>query len=505
MLSGVPGASHIRWTAFGQIRRDFGFWRTMSAGIHADADSFSISGLRFTGPRAARTYVANDALVTVCGRSSTERRRRFSIRDSELTLSGAYAIHTQFVSDLRIDNNWIHDCGYIAVELCSCDNGHVQRNRIRSIGPGSNANMYGIVMDHDSTAYASDPNAGTKRATNPFCERCVIFDNEVEDVAWEGIDMHGGYENQVIHNRVYDTLMGISCGSGSGSASGFAGYGNVVAYNLVDARKPNGTAGTPGRANAHYGINANGGRRASNDGVKVVGNTLIQKGRPSDNSLGAIQVTFCTNAQVSGNSLSQWGGVGVLCNEGSENVAITDNQFLELAALTDNSAIAVHTSATSLPGLVVSRNSLSANGGAAARVGFSGARLRTRPRLSDNEFGVATAARHVLPATGFLVGNDGPVVIALTPGQPLSVAEARGAPHVVLLVPASAPIRVSAIEGAVDGQAVEIVNTGEAPVTFARERAVLGEQGVWVGSQYDTLVLRLLGANWHAIPRSSNR
>lgn len=516
-LLGVPGASHLRWSRFTTFSRSAGFFRSVDAGIVADVDGLSVRGLKLTGPRAPNTYHARDALISMAGDSSRNRRQRLTILDCELSLSGAYAIQAQWVSRVVVERCFIHDCGYVGIELMSCDNGHVQHNAVRTIQPGTNGNMYGIVLDHDSSAYDRvDP--GTKNSPNLFCERCVVFDNEVEDIDWEGIDMHGGYENHVIHNRVYDTRMGISCGSGSGAASRYAGFGNVVAFNLIDGRTssalPGATSRTGRRTNNHYGINANGGALVRNDNVKIICNTLIQKGRPGDASIGAIQLSYCTNAQVFGNTLQQWGGVGIKFDDGTENIDVSDNQFLELVDPADNVATCIRATGTTSPAvLIVSRNRMSANGGTAGRVGFSGVGLRFPPRLSDNEFGAASVTRLMLPAPGFQVGTDGAVIIAADAGDRTpAIGAARGAPSVVLVVSPTRPYEITDIvdtagprpRPAAEGTRVEIINAGRAIVTLGRQNAVLAGGEPWVGSPNHTLVLRRVGARWYELSRSAN-
>lgn len=503
-IIGIPGKSGISWSSFVTFSRAFGFVAEMRGGIVADHDNFLIEGVTLTGPRSTNTYHENEALISSVGTSSSQRRQQFTVKRCELSRSGAYGIYTQWVSRPVVeDSNYIHDVGYNGCAFLSCDNIRFTGNRVSTVTPGSNANMYGVTIDHDSSNYSSDVSAGTKFAANPFSERAFVAFNEVEDVNWEGIDCHGGYEIQIVHNRVFNTKFGISCPSGSGSAASFAGYNNVVAFNVVDARTSSGTRS--GRENVGYGINVSGGAstQTRHQNIRVVGNTLINKGVVADNASAAILAQFTRGLLVDGNVVQKWGGVGVGITS-AENVTITNNQFLELSVATDAVGTCIFTS-TALPNeAIVHGNSLSTNGGTAARIGFSGAAATSRPWLSDNNFLAATVNEYALAAPGFVNGSAVAAIVNSSDGSTTPTLGGCRAPHVLMYCPSTASFTISNIVGGYEGQMVTLVNTGNNTILFSRANAVLKDGAIWDSNTNDSLTLRKGASSWIELSRSSN-
>lgn len=503
-ILGVPNKSVISWSSFGTFARSFGFSATINGGIVADMDNTHIEGLVLTGPRAANTYTASDALISSVGSSSASRVENISVRRCELSRSGAYGIYTQWLSRVVVeDSNYIHDVGYNGCAFLSCDNVRFVGNNVKTVQPGTSGNMYGVSIDHDSSGYSSDASAGSKFQANPFTERAYVAFNEIEDVNWEGIDCHGAYEVQIVHNRVFNTKYGISCPGGSGSASSFAGYNNIVAFNVVDGRKSDGSVS--GRENTGYGINVGGGLSTTtrHQNIRVIGNTLINKGPVADNASAVILAEYTRGLLVDGNILQKWGGVGIGIGN-AENVVIANNQFLELSIATDSVAAAIFTSVALPTQLVVTGNSMSSNGGTAGRTGLNAASLTSRPMLGNNDFRVATVAATSLPAEGFQNGADAPAILVVSTASTIPTLAGITTPHVVIKCTQASNFTFTNIVGAVEGQLVTIMQTVNNNLGLTRDNAVLGSGAEWTGGQYDTISLRFLSPLWYEVGRAVN-
>lgn len=264
-----------------------------------------------SGPSVA-TYVGAERAIQCLGTSTSERRHGLRVSGIEIKDFGSDGVYCQFVNDIVVDNCRIHNLGYAAAQFLSCDNGRYTNNTIYTITPGASANMYGLAITHDSANYDDDPYATTngKLAAHPFSRGWFIAFNEVYDIAWEGLDCHGGYEVQIVHNRVYATKYGIAVPSSSGDATAFAGYNNIVAHNIVDGRNRDGTAS--GRENTGYGINLNGGSTVNQRRILCEGNILYGKGILTNDSSGAIQALWCDNLLIGSNVIDMWGGAAIL-------------------------------------------------------------------------------------------------------------------------------------------------------------------------------------------------
>lgn len=498
---GVQGASRLRWKAFGAFLRAFGFSTTMNGGIVADVDNFQIEGIKLSGPRAANTYAEKDALLSVVGLSSATRRQGLRVWNCEFTNSGAYGVYAQFTDGVDVDRNYIHEVGLCAIQCLSCSFGRITNNRVKTIRPGTSGDMYCISLSHDSSGYNADPNAGTKNAMNPFCASFDVAYNWCEDCAWTGIDAHGCYETKMVFNRVYNTRFAIACSSSSGDAAAYAGYGNLVGWNICDARTPAGAVS--GRERTGHGININGGTKARSELCQVRGNLITAHGEESNGNSGSIIAVYTTAAVIAGNTIRLWGGPGINITE-AQDVAVDDNVFLEAGNPADTSRFAIYSGTVGAQTIKATGNRVSANGGTAASAGFRAAAVTTRPRLSDNEFSAATSG-WILPQNGFLVGGDSTNVVVATSGDATpSLAGAASGEHLILEVPAASAFTITQLVGARQYQRVTVVNTGAFAVTFTRANSVLAGAVDWIGHKYDTLTLVLIGANWHEICRSEN-
>lgn len=476
---------------------------TLGSGIKAitiSANNFTIEGGALQGP-ASGVYVANENAIHMIGTSTSVRKEGLTIRNCEIYNFGAYAIYAQFVNKISIVHNDIHDCGFSAATFLSCDNGSYLYNKIKTITPGVATNAYGLSLTHDSTGYSSDPNAGTKSATHPFCSGWSVQGNEVEDIGWEGLDCHGGYEVSIIGNRVYDTLYGISAPSSSGDAANYAGNSNIVAYNTVDGRNRDGS--TSGRENTGYGINLNGGSTVNTFRTVCIGNILSYKGVISTAAAGAIQAAYCSTVVISNNIIHRWGSQAVYV--GGSSALISGNYFGGMASSGDTIGYCIGSDFGTSNHLTITGNTHDAGGANLANAGVRLASLTT-PILyaSGNDFNSAAAP---LDGTSYTWtgGQWGNLVSATTGDTSPSVKGLLG--HVVglLLVPATSIYTITNLDDGKEGQMITIVNTGTQAVTIDRSNCNLFGSANQVLQPKYSITLTKIGNLWYQnAPISTN-
>jgi hypothetical protein len=447
-------------------------FNTLGSGVKAitiNANNFAVRGGAIQGPAAA-VYVGNENGLHMIGTSTSVRKTGLTVVGTEISQFGAHGIYAQFVDNINIQSCNIHDCGYAGAMFLSCNHGVFSNNSVITIAPGVTSNMYGISLTHDSTDYDTDPNAGTKEATNPFCWDWYVAGNHIEDIDWEGIDTHGGYEIRVIGNVVYNTYGGIAVTGSSGDAIDYAGWSNVVADNVVDARNSDGT--TSGRENTNYGININGAATVTQKRVTCTGNVVLYKGIGSNANSGAIQAVDAEEVVISDNCIDEWQGSAVLLT--NAGAIASDNFIGARSSASDTLGICFSDQGPTANKVILTDNLHDPSAGIAALFGFSQIVGSTaRPVLTGNNFAAAATAAFNLSATGFCLGTDvAPIITDAGSGTDLDISALNGANGVVQLNNAS-PRTINTFTGATVGQRVLFVNIGAGTQTITRSQAAL--------------------------------
>ncbi len=495
--------SQLYWSTLGATT--LGSAGAGTAGVRADANYFWLDHLSLEGPSSG-VYVSNEALVVMCGVDNSPSGRRYGLKitDCEITESGSYGIFTEFVDDIWEERNYAHDIGYAGFLHASSNHGRFVRNRVKTITPGTSFNAYGITLTHRSTDYNILPGAGTKAATYPFCWDWVIGDNYVEDVLWQGIDTHGGYEIVVRDNRVYNCTLGIAVAGGSGDATDYAGWDNQILGNLVDASNEDGTAS--GRENLGAGIETTASGTMPHRRVIVANNIVKGYGIVNATTVGAIRSYNNFPYVCANNHITSWGGFGIVVD--AKDNRVTGNVIGKLADPgTETVGAAIFCESPS-GRLTVTDNTLSAEDGTAAKTGFKYASLLTPPVISGNDFRAATVGAITPPAPGAQLGPDYPNIlrydINTTPTTIDISGFQPGIPGIIKFI-TSAPVTITNLTGAgSEGQVIILVNTTVNNVTFTRSNAQLVGSVDWVGTRHQTLVLMLMDGSWHQIGGFTN-
>lgn len=160
-------------------------------GFNLNGSNITIEDITIQGPRSTDAFSSNEYGIYCVGTNTSTRKTNIIIRNVEITKFGMSGIRFQFVNDFEITGCNIYNCGYDGIVNMSCDNGTISGNRIKSIGPGTAGNAYGIAISH----------GGGSASVDPVCKNIVIDGNQVHDVFWECIDTHGG-QNLIISNNV---------------------------------------------------------------------------------------------------------------------------------------------------------------------------------------------------------------------------------------------------------------------------------------------------------------
>lgn len=446
-------------------------WTALGVGVKAitvTGEGFMISGGALLGPSSA-SYVANENGIHMVGTSTSNRKSGLTLSNVEISNFGAYGVYAQFVDDIHVENCHFHDIGYSGSTFLSCNHGKFTNNKIKTITPGTAGDMYGVSISHDSTGYSSDPNAGTKQATHPFSWDWLVSGNHVENINWDGIDCHGGYEVRIVNNAVYATQRGIAITGSSGDAVAYAGYSNSVIGNTVDGRNADGT--TSGYENVGYAINVNGATTTTLNRILVMGNTVIYKGLGSNAAAGVIQAVRATNVVIANNIIDQWQGSAILVTLGGGSVV--GNQIGRRSSAGDTIGRCISDQGPSTYRLSVQANQHDPMTGTAALAGFSQAAGATvRPLLSGNRFNSATNP-YSLSATGFCIGDDvTPILTDTASGTDLDISAFEGFNGIAQLSNAS-PRTIDSFTGGRVGQRLLLLNTGAGTQTVSRTNAAL--------------------------------
>jgi hypothetical protein len=485
-------------------------WTVLGAATNAvtvSANNFTWTGGIVNGPSSA-VYVANERFISMIGTSTSSRKTGLKVYDTEIYNFGAYGIYTQFVDNIIIKNNYIHNCGYAGAMFVSSNHGNFESNIIKTITPGTSGNMYGVSLTHISTGYSG----GGKSATNPFCWDWYIGANHIESINWEGIDGHGGYEVIIHGNHVYATLLGISAQNGSGDATNYAGANATITNNIVDAANSDGTAS--GYENGYYGISVQGGSTVNNENVIVKGNTVISKGIVGNTNGGAILASYVSNGIFENNIIKKWNGVGINLTL-SFNCTVSNNLFLEMASADPSAGIAISLAAVTSLGesFTILGNKLTANGGTIAARGVYALSITSCPYFANNCFNGASNTDYQL-ATIFNGTNDYAAYYQVTvsnagAGETIDLAPINRYSSLVLSITSNnAASVITDLVNSYTGQKVLLLANNATAWVFNRSNAVLSASTNFTSSTVGScLVIQkrsATGSKWFEISRSNN-
>lgn len=468
-------------------------------GFTVSANNFEIRGGGIIQGPAAGAYVSEERGISMLGSSTSSRKSGLKIIGMEIKNFGSEGIYTQFVDDIYVEDNRIHDCGYAGMMYLSSNYGRAANNIVHDITPGTASNMYGISLTHITVGYNVDPNAGTKQATNPFCWGWEIDNNIVYNNAWTGIDSHGGYEVNIHDNIIYSCALGILLAKSSGDAVAYAGYSNKLINNTIDASNPNGTAS--GYENGSLsGLYVSGGSTLSHYRVIVSGNILRGYGQTDSAGAAALSATNCTDLTIANNEIINWNGIAIDITS-SADAAVNNNLIGGVTNAGTTNKICIQNAAGTSLNLHLNGNThLSSDTGHAARIGLnlSGS---TTPIVfyGLNNFSQCTVNQiNALNSIKLLGGGVANTIVATdADGSPSVLVLQGGGPGTLQLNTVASPYNITTLDDGIEGQTVTIQNMVATAVTLKQGTTMklLGGADV-VLNIYDNATLKLFGSTW---------
>lgn len=474
-----------------------------TSGIIVDADFFEINGGGTLQGPLAGVYVAGENGIYMVGSSTSSRKQGLSISNTEIKNFGAAGVYAQFVDYINVDDNHIHDCGLAGTSFLSCNIGTKTKNKVYDIGPGATSQMYGLQLTHNSVGYSSDPDAGTKDATNPFCWGWIISDNEVSGVDWTAIDNHGGYQINIHNNSTWGAKIGISLGKSSGDAAAYAGWDNSVTGNIINSNNQDGSLS--GFENGVYPGLACGGGSTVNQQRLIIANNIVRGYGAASNTGGTcVETNLCDDVKISNNLIENWNGVAVYVTD--SDAVVSDNLFGSMAAAVDTAATCISSSGTSQKITVHGNSHYGAN---PCRIGLS-VSGSTTPIIDYgfNDFRVATVRQVNLNAgTQNVFGGGYANTITATDADttPSIGALVGGGPGTLLLSTVASPYSIITFDDGLNGQTISVVNSTATAVTLVQGSTMklLGGANIVLG-QYDTATLRNFAGIYYMISSSNN-
>ena len=311
--------------------------------LQLGGSNIEIQNLTLDGNRTGTTYVAGSNAITANAPSWAARYTNIRICRCTIANWDDNAIRMSYVENVDVTENNISRIGRAGVLLLSPRRSRVNENRISNITPGSGGvspllNAYGITFTRNAT---------DNFTLDPLPNDCEAVGNIVDGVpTWEGIDTHGGQNIRVVDNTVENCLIGIAVVPSDGPTLPANAQECVIVNNNVEGSNVGGPVRGPGILLSPASISG-----GTAIGHKIIGNILRNCG--TDNpalvpSGAAVYVSQSTGVQVSDNHLfdSRWSAID-LANI-IVGAAVTNNQIVNVAAVSGNATGVRATSATVL-------------------------------------------------------------------------------------------------------------------------------------------------------------
>jgi len=233
-----------------------------------------------------------------------------------------YGVHAEYVTDFTVTGCRLTDIGYAAVDALSSTHGLIADNRIDNITPGTSGNMYGVALSRYN---------GADLAVHPRSTDITVRGNTVSNVAWEGLDTHGGQRITFADNVVLGCQVGIAV-VGSVGAPGvdtFAPKDITVTGNVIDSQVTDGTL------QAGISFVGSDGATSSDPATDyatgtIVGNVIRGHGTQDVAISGA---TYHRNTQglvISGNTFINSSPNGIFCYYDNRGMVIAHNTFVDV-------------------------------------------------------------------------------------------------------------------------------------------------------------------------------
>jgi len=287
--------------------------------LRVRASDVTIRRLELVGPQfTTPSPTEGERAIDAQGPSAASPIVNLRVVDNIIRSFGFYGIFLWHVTDFEVSGNRVADIWYAGVAGLSVTRGLISGNIVTNIVGSPNA--YGIALSR----YETD-----SLATEPRSSDVLVSGNIVRSVPnWVGLDTHGGQRLTFCGNLVTETKLGIGIGSADGDnqVTRFAPLDVVVADNILDSGKTNGTAG--------YGIaftgapGVLGAPRQKATGV-ISGNVIRGYGDSSNDISGAIYIHNTEGLVISGNTLIEPSPIGIQVYDDNYGTIVTGNSITD--------------------------------------------------------------------------------------------------------------------------------------------------------------------------------
>lgn len=167
------------------------------------ASNVKFESCRFVGPGTSAEYSIDSRFIYAIGTSGSYLKN-VDVIDCRMNGSQTENIRFHYVRDSVIERNNMDDFLYAGVMLLSCEDMTVSSNTItNALMKAPVVNVYGIAATDSSNVEAT-------RSRN-----IKIIGNTIRNIAWEGIDTHGGEAIIITGNTVTSCGRGIALVSGN--------------------------------------------------------------------------------------------------------------------------------------------------------------------------------------------------------------------------------------------------------------------------------------------------
>lgn len=326
----VPGNCHVFGDGIGQTIVSATIVGANKAIFKATGDNVGFSDITLKGPSVA-SYVGDESGIKFAGTSSTIYQNGFAA-NVEVYDIGAHGVLAEYFNIVTVQNCYLHNIGYAAINNLSSNDFIATQNVISTITPGTVGNAYGITASSRAGATAQP-------------QRFVISNNLVQNIPiWEGIDTHGGLNGEIIGNVVSGCKVGINV---TRDDNNLAPARISVIGNSIDRKDLAATATGPGIVVSGFNASVK-----AND-IIVSGNTVVGMGAGATDS-GAIFVLTSNGCLVTNNTIRAPYGNGICFYTSSTKFVVSGNTISEVtvAPATNAAGIFIYTGGETLSGLI---------------------------------------------------------------------------------------------------------------------------------------------------------
>lgn len=295
-----------------------------------NSSDVSIEGLLFSGPDGS-VFNTNSVSIRGIGTDngagvSPTFLTNIHIHKCEFTALGRSGVFLRYVKDSSVTHNKVTDTAYAGIEIQSGRNVVTSYNTIEDINLVQ-TNNYGIYFSRLNTA---------DLVRDPVCHTCTASFNKMKNIAWEGLDCHGGIFLTFTHNTFdncgdNNAAIALIHSDDEVSAPNYGVEHSVISMNTITGSQSYGLAfSSPGGGIVHKNN-------------VITGNILFNCGLSAAvTDRGGINVGDTVNTLFANNSLEYCAPHGfVVKGAACNNVTISGNSMERIVsnALSTSSAV----------------------------------------------------------------------------------------------------------------------------------------------------------------------